>query len=417
MVATHISVSWSKLDRVQPHILILRIVLHRMTTNWFPLMIVLSLAVAARADEVSLPTAEEFLTKSVVERLARKIEPDLVGKPERLPQYVNFFRSEIGNDSRLFAFNVMTDATGEGRVVLRGYVEFPETRAALAKFLGALGFAVEDQLETLPDAELGKEIFGLVKAAHSLGYDRPSGKLRPETDCLIGEPLYLLREESGHLLAHTSEGYLAYVRSADVLRVDDAAFVRYLSGRRLQVKTNQQVEGTMVPAGARLKWIGTEGDVVKAELPTGVTINVPASACEVRNPPDAQIDAIITAAQQLIGTPYLWGGRTSDGIDCSGLVQMGYAGAGLRLPRDSYQQFYVGQLTATRWHTAGMRRGDTLYFLGDDGKIRHTAIYLGDDRYLQAVLPKVRISSFNPKHPEYDEHRKASFAFAKRPLE
>ena len=90
---------------------------------------------------------------------------------------------------------------------------------------------------------------------------------------------------------------------------------------------------------------------------------------------------------------------------------------GLHLPRDAYQQFYVGQITATRWHRAGMRRGDTLYFLGNDGKIRHTAIYLGDDEFLQAVMPVVRISSFNPKHAEYDAKRTESFAFAKRLLD
>jgi cell wall-associated NlpC family hydrolase len=87
------------------------------------------------------------------------------------------------------------------------------------------------------------------------------------------------------------------------------------------------------------------------------------------------------------------------------------------LPRDAYQQFYVGRLSATRWHTASLRRGDTLYFLGPDGKIRHTALYLGDNHYLQAVEPVVRISSFNPEDPDYDAKRHEHFAFAKRPLE
>ncbi len=64
-----------------------------------------------------------------------------------------------------------------------------------------------------------------------------------------------------------------------------------------------------------------------------------------------------------------------------------------------------------------MRRGDTLYFLGADGKIRHTAIYMGNDKYLQAVVPKVRISSFNPQDSDYDADHSASFAFAKRLLD
>jgi cell wall-associated NlpC family hydrolase len=98
-------------------------------------------------------------------------------------------------------------------------------------------------------------------------------------------------------------------------------------------------------------------------------------------------------------------------------VQIGYATVGLNLPRDSYQQAYVGRLTATRWHTAGLRRGDTLYFLGNDGKIRHTALYLGDDRYVHACEPVVRINSLNPEHEDYEPSRHRSFAFAKRLLD
>ena len=81
-------------------------------------------------------------------------------------------------------------------------------------------------MESLPAAGLGKEIFGLVIAPHSICFDQPSGRQRPENDCLIGEPLYVLREDNGHLLVHSGEGYLGYVRSKDVLRVDAAGFAQ-----------------------------------------------------------------------------------------------------------------------------------------------------------------------------------------------
>ena len=79
--------------------------------------------------------------------------------------------------------------------------------------------------------------------------------------------------------------------------------------------------------------------------------------------------------------------------------------------------FYLGSLTATRWCREGMRRGDTLYFLGESGKVSHTAIYLGDGRYLEAVRPVVRYTSFDPQSEEYDARRGAAFCFAKRLLE
>jgi gamma-D-glutamyl-L-lysine dipeptidyl-peptidase len=380
--------------------------------------VIVAWAACAYADDVSNATASRAEPQDVVERLARRIEPDLAGEPERLRQYVEFFRNEIGNDHRLFAFDVEAVPAADGSVRLAGHIEFPETRAALAGYLSLLGFAVDDQLESLPSASLGEQIFGFVKVSHSLSYDRPRGRRSVETDCLLGEPLYLLRETNGYLLVHSGEGYLAYVRDDDVVRVDAAAFARYMDGPSVRMISDHELEGDLiVPTGARLKWINTASAIVKAELPTGESVALPAAKCEVYRGRASELDAIIASAKQLLGTPYLWGGRTSNGVDCSGLVQIGYATAGLHLPRDSYQQFYVGRLSATRWHTAGLRRGDTLYFLGDDGKIRHTGMYLGDDRFLHAVSPVVRINSFNPDHADYDARRHASFAFAKRLLE
>jgi len=370
------------------------------------------------AAEPTAPATAEPKAPGDLQRMAAKIEPDLVGKPERLPQYINFFSRELGNDSRICAFDVTAKPSDDNHVELQGFVEFPETREALSEFLQILGFKIDDRLEELPAAGLGKEMFGLVKASHSYAFDRPTGKRKQEDDCLLGEPLLLLREADGHLLAHSGEGYLGYVPSADVVRVDEAAFLKYLNGPRVLVITNQKANGQpAIPAGARLKWISTDGDTVVAALPTGEAVKLPAADCKVCGTPEVEIDDIIATGERLIGTPYFWGGRTPEGIDCSGLVQMSYGSVGLHLPRDAYQQFYMGQLTGTRWHTAGMRRGDTLYFLGAGGKIRHTAIYLGEGRYLQAVMPKVRISSFNPNDPDYDATRHASFAFAKRLLD
>jgi gamma-D-glutamyl-L-lysine dipeptidyl-peptidase len=389
-----------------------------MIRQWLLLVLFAAVASVARADDETSSATPDPEVPRGLRHLARKIEPDLIGKPERLPQYVNFFSRELGNDNRICAFDVTATAGAENNVELSGFVEFPETRSALNELLKILGFKVDDHLERLPAADLGEKVFGLVKAPHSYSFDHPSGKRKQENDCLLGEPLLLLREQDGHLLAHGREGYLGYVPSADVVRVDEATYVKYLSGPRVVVLEDQSHgDKPAIPAGARLKWVKSDDKKVTAELPTGELVTLPATACRICEVPTAKIDDIISNAQNLLGTPYFWGGRTTKGIDCSGLVQMSYASAGVHLPRDAYQQFYVGQIAATRWHTAGMRRGDTLYFLGSDGKIRHTALYLGNDRYLQAIMPKVTISSFNPAHSEYDEDRHKAFAFAKRPLD
>ena len=370
------------------------------------------------AQEASLDVDGRPPGPELIKRLARKIEPNLVGLPERLPQYVDFFRREVGNDSRLVAFEVTTAIAPDGQVQLTGFVEFPETLNALEKFLEALGFKVENHLETLPTVSLGERTLGFLNTSHCLSYDRPRGRRGAVTDCLLAEPLYLLREDGDQMLVHSGEGYLGYLPTKDIHRVDEATFANYLDGPCVRmIADHKPKEGQMIPAGARFKWIRTDGESIIAELPTGESLTVPAAKCEVHQPSLTQIDKVIQNAEKLIGTKYVWGGRSSEGVDCSGLVQVSFATAGWHLPRDANQQFFLGRLTGTRTHRAAMRRGDTMYFIAADGKIRHTAIYLGEDLYLNAEVPSVKIGSLNPAHKDYDPKRHSSFAFAKRLLD
>jgi hypothetical protein len=286
--------------------------------------------------------------------------------------------------------------------------------------LSELGFAkVEDNLEALPSAELGTQKFGLLKGTHSLSYDQPDGDREVVTDCLLGEPLVLLRgTESGFFLCHSGEGYLGYVDGRDIVRMDETQLADYQSGRQVLVQKDHATPSIRLPIGARLKWDGQSGDSYRVRLPGGTAAMLPVSkAAVVADGCDPVVDRVIEHARELLGTPYVWGGKTSDGIDCSGLIQTAFATAGIHLPRDSDQQALIGRLTATRWWRNGLRRGDTLYFLRADGRVGHTAIYLGDQQYLEAVRPTVRITSFDPQHPTFSASRNASFAFAKRILE
>ena len=96
---------------------------------------------------------------------------------------------------------------------------------------------------------------------------------------------------------------------------------------------------------------------------------------------------VVPVARQFVGvTPYLWGGTTPAGFDCSGLVQYVYREAyGINLPRTSRQQFHAGVFIPLS-HRHLMRPGDLVFFssTGRPENIHHVGIYIGNNRIIHA---------------------------------
>ncbi len=90
-------------------------------------------------------------------------------------------------------------------------------------------------------------------------------------------------------------------------------------------------------------------------------------------------DYVFTAGRML-GRPYLWGGRTPKGLDCSGLVQLALEMAGFDCPRDSDQQHEAfGQPLIGHWRDVAWKRGDIVFF-----EPHHVGIMTGPDHIINA---------------------------------
>lgn len=99
------------------------------------------------------------------------------------------------------------------------------------------------------------------------------------------------------------------------------------------------------------------------------------------------------AEQQYLNAPYLWGGRTSMGIDCSGLTQVCFRECGIRLLRDASQQATQGILIPSM---DKIQRDDLCFFSNEQNRIIHVGIFMGDNRIIHSS-GQVRIDTLTPE--------------------
>ncbi|PLX10217.1 MAG: hypothetical protein C0594_05205 [Marinilabiliales bacterium] len=100
---------------------------------------------------------------------------------------------------------------------------------------------------------------------------------------------------------------------------------------------------------------------------------------------------IVEIAKNYLNSPYLWGGKSPYGIDCSGFTQVLYKICNIKIPRDASQQVNLGK---TLNFINEAQAGDLAFFDNDEGSITHVGMYLGDGKIIHAS-GKVRIDTLD----------------------
>jgi cell wall-associated NlpC family hydrolase len=120
---------------------------------------------------------------------------------------------------------------------------------------------------------------------------------------------------------------------------------------------------------------------------------------------DAHETDAVTVAERFLHTPYLWGGKTSIGIDCSGLAQTALAAAGIKAPRDSdMQEERIGTPVEVRPDLSGLRRGDLVFWKGHVGLMVDATHFIHATGHTMTVIieplavaeERIRRTSYGP---------------------
>jgi len=321
--------------------------------------------------------------------------------PAEIAARLETIRGLHAPDRRLAVWEVELEEPAGGPPRLVGAVSETDAASELEDLARAAGAAAA--IELLP---AGGELQGI--AHRSLAHLRAEPRHAAElvSQMVLGEEALVLRARGDWLQVQTGDRYVAWAHRGSLLRrdpADPAGFRDRLFERRPPpgrwVVTTRGARAVEEPApyappvadlvqGAIVEVAQTRGRFVEIVLPDGVSGWVwrgglaPADLLAERFTPDGR--AVLEHGEQFLGLPYLWGGTSEKGFDCSGFVQRLYGLHGVPLPRDSDQQAGFGEPVEPGPDWSGVADGDLAFFSEDGARATHVGILAEGGRLLHA---------------------------------
>jgi SH3-like domain-containing protein len=288
-----------------------------------------------------------------------------------------------------------------------------------------------DAVLRLPDVALGEKTKALVTISVANIRSQPKHSAELATQALMGTPLNVLKEDDGWFLVQTPDQYLSWVDQAGIhlmtaveletwYRTPKLVFTD-LIGYVWKTEDEKEMVSDLV-AGNLL--------ILESESNSHYFISLPDKrrgwvaknqtqlweswiASRNTNP-----ESLISTAKQMMGTPYLWGGTSIKGVDCSGFTKTIFYLNGQIIPRDASQQVHEGDLVDVDKNWEKLEVGDLLFFgekTKEDKKERvvHVGMWIGNGEFIHS-RGLVRVSSFDPENPNYDEYELNRYLRTKR---
>jgi hypothetical protein len=247
-------------------------------------------------------------------------------------------------------------------------------------------------------------------------YSAPDESKDVVSQATLGQTVELLETTNGYARVRTPDRYEGWLPGAAMREYAESGAARYASAGRvaevvsLMANVYREPDVTsarprlQAPLSTRLELAApADGRWLAVRLPSGDAgyvqqgdVRIVDAAARRRRGSAAEL---VATARRFLGVPYLWGGMTARGIDCSGLVSRVYHASGVELPRDADLQFE--DPNAVPVPRSRLRPADLLFFGRDSKHISHVGMYLGGGRFINATTyrtPMVREDRLADRH-------------------
>lgn len=321
-------------------------------------------------------------------------------------------KKKYAPDKRVALFQVDLDSN-----LLVGKTNLPLAKKELLSRLYSNGYNLGDAVRVLPNEdELEGKIYALVNVSVANIRSQPKESAELATQSLLGTTLKVLEKERNWYLVQTPDHYIGWVDGGTIKRKLKDEVEAYQSQAKLMYARPFGFAYTEADENTQTVSDLTWGDlfVVKDTLTDFYEVAYPdarkgfipkheaISYQDWKKMTSPNPEALTKTAFRMIGLPYLWGGTSWKGVDCSGYMRMVYQTNGILLPRDASQQAFVGEDVPFE----KLRVGDLLFF-GEKAtpekpeRVVHVGMWLGNNEFIHSS-GMVRISSFDKDCANYD---------------
>jgi len=339
----------------------------------------------------------------------------------KISEIITSVQKKFVPDKRVGVFKVETEML-DSKLLVKGESDnLPAVEELLSELKKNQPLPVENMLLMLPDTALRGKVYAVVSLSVANMRKENDHDAEMVNQAILGTELKVLKKKSGFYFVQTPDKYLGWIERGSLTFYDEESIKEWRKSKKViytdlfgliySEKKKDSDPVCDIVMGSVVKLSAKEDKWWKVETPRGDFGYIKKDEVEEKDKWDnsrkLSFDKIFKTAKKFLGFPYLWGGTSSKGVDCSGFVKNVFAMNGFELPRDASQQALVGEEIIPEKDYKNVKPGDLLFFGGKnkDGILRvtHVAIYINDFTYIHSSS-YVQISSLKKDAENFDPY-------------
>lgn len=347
----------------------------------------------------------------------------------------SLIKEEFAPDKRVELFDINFEQV-DNQLILEGVTTSKKAFSILLDSLKQRNLVFTNNVRVLPDAVVGNKTFAVARNSVINIRSKPKHSAELGTQGLLGMSLKILDKKGDFYRIQTPDKYISWVDRGGITKMNKTEFDYWNQSKKIiftknfgYVYANKNKKEAIVSditLGGLLQYISEDNNFYEVKYPDNRKGFVKKNEAVIYNSwlkkSSATKESLELVAKNFEGFPYLWGGTSSKGMDCSGFTKMVYLMNGFIIPRDASQQITAGKTVDKNLDFSNLEKGDLLFFgqkatAKKKQRVTHVGIWLGNDK-MEFIHSSgnVHLNSMDKNQPNYDEFNKNRYLGSRRYL-